>query len=218
MKTYHSSEELNACLQGKFLYMYGDSTVHQWMTYFEQKLKTLKPLNVYEGGWAQKHINVDIERNIHVVWKRHGRPFVYLDFATVREDHSIPREIDFIGGNDHTVIALYIGVHFRLFPIQHFIRRLLNIRRAIERLHLRSPQTKVIIKTENTSEMINEFEGMTDFHAYVHYSIMEIVFKGLNVGFVNGWDMTTAFNTNQLHPPESFIRNEVNMLMTYICT
>ncbi|XP_066462210.1 NXPE family member 2-like isoform X1 [Eleutherodactylus coqui] len=219
MKTYHSPEELNECLQGKFLYMYGDSTVHQWMAYFEGKLqKTLKPLNLYVNAWAHTHINVDIERNIQVVWKRHGRPFAYSDFLTVREEHSIPREIDFIGGNGHTVIALYIGVHFRFFPIHHFIRRLLNIRRAIERLHLRSPQTKVIIKTENTGEMINEFEMLTDFHGYVHYSIMEIVLKGLNVGFVNGWDMTTAFNTNQIHPPESFIRNEVNMLMTYICT
>lgn len=178
----------------------------------------LKLLNVYETGWAQKHLGVDIERNIQVMWKRHGRPFVNLVFVSLREERSIPREIDLIGGNQYTVIALNIGVHFRLFPVHHYIRRLLNIRHAIERLFYRSPQTKVIIKTENTSEMENEYEGMSDFHAYVHYSIMETVFKGLNVGFVNGWDMTTAFNTNQIHPLEPYIRNEVNMLMTYICT
>ncbi|XP_069804357.1 NXPE family member 4-like [Dendropsophus ebraccatus] len=218
MKTYHSEEELSTCMKGKFFYLFGDSTVHQWMTYFEAKLKTLKLLNVYENGWAIKHLAVDIERNIHILWKRHGRPFVNLDFISLREERSIPREIDLIGGNQYTVIAFNIGVHFRLFPVHHYIRRLLNIRRAIERLLLRSPQTKVIIKTENTSEMANEYEGMTDFHAYVHFFIMEIVFKGLNVGFVNGWDMTTAFNTNQLHPPEPYIRNEINMLMTYICT
>ncbi|XP_040271845.1 NXPE family member 4-like [Bufo bufo] len=218
MRTYHSMEEMNTCMKGKFFYMFGDSTMHQWMTYFENKLKTLKMLNVYESGWAQKHVGVDIERNIHVVWKRHGRPFVNLDFVSLREERSIPREIDLIGGNKHTVIALNIGVHFRLFPVHHYIRRLLNIRRAIERLFLRSPETKVIIKTENTSEMGGEYEGMSDFHAYVHYFIMEIIFKDLNVGFVHGWDMTTAFNTNQIHPGENYVRNEVNMLMTYICT
>ncbi|XP_073512725.1 NXPE family member 2-like [Phyllobates terribilis] len=218
MKTFHTMEEMNTCMKGKFFYMFGDSTMHQWMTYFENKLKTLKLLNVYETGWAQKHLGVDIERNIHVVWKRHGRPFVNLAFVSLREERSIPREIDLIGGNEHTVIALNIGVHFRLFPVHHYIRRLLNIRHAIERLFLRSPETKVIIKTENTSEMENEYEGMSDFHAYIHYFIMEIIFKDLNVGFVNGWDMTTAFNTNQIHPQEPYIRNEVNMLMTYICT
>ncbi|XP_075695000.1 NXPE family member 1-like [Rhinoderma darwinii] len=218
MKTYHNMEEMNTCMKGKFFYMFGDSTMHQWITYFENKLKTLKFLNVYEDGWAQKHLGVDIERNIQVMWKRHGRPFVNLVFASLREERSIPQEIDLIGGNKNTVIALNIGVHFRLFPLHHYIRRLLNIRRAIERLLLRSPQTKVIIKTENTSDMAAEYEGMSDFHAYVHYWIMEIVFKDLNVGFVNGWDMTTAFNSNQIHPPELYIRNEVNMLMTYICT
>ncbi|XP_077106682.1 NXPE family member 1-like [Ranitomeya variabilis] len=218
MQTYHTMEELNTCMKGKFFYMFGDSTMHQWMTYFEDKLKTLSLMNVYEEGWAQKHLGVDIERNIQVIWKRHGRPFVYLGFISLREERSIPREIDLIGGNEHTVIALNIGVHFRLFPAHHYIRRLLNIRHAIERLFLRSPETKVIIKTENTSVMETEYEGMTDFHAYVHYFIMEIVFKDLNVGFVNGWDMTTAFNTNELHPPEPYLRNEVNMLMTYICS
>ncbi|XP_071969547.1 NXPE family member 4-like [Engystomops pustulosus] len=218
MRTYNSMEEMNACMKGKFFYMFGDSTMHQWMAYFEQNLKTLRLMNVYEIGWAQKHLGVDLERNIYLIWKRHARPFIYLGFVSHREERTIPREIDLIGGNQHTVIALNIGVHFRLFPVHHYIRRLLNIRRAIERLFLRSPKTKVIIKTENTSDMSNEYEGMSDFHAYVHYAIMEIIFRGLNVGFVNGWDMTTAWNTNQIHPPETFIRNEINMLMTYTCS
>ncbi|XP_063798981.1 NXPE family member 4-like isoform X2 [Pseudophryne corroboree] len=217
MKTYHNMEELNTCMKGKFFYLFGDSTMHQWMTYFENNIKTLRLLNVYEEGWAQKHLGVDIERNIHVLWKRHGRPFINLVFVSNREERSIPREIDLIGGNQYTVIALNIGVHFRLFPVHHFIRRLLNIRRALERLFLRSPETKVIIKTENTSEMGNEYEGMSDFHASVHFLIMEIVLKDLNVGFINGWDMTTAWNTNAIHPAEHYVRNEVNMLMTYIC-
>ncbi|XP_069803309.1 NXPE family member 1-like isoform X2 [Dendropsophus ebraccatus] len=218
MKTFHSEEELNTCMKGKFIYMFGDSTVLQWMKFFENKLKTLKLFNVHETGWAQKHLVVDVERNIYVVWKRHGRPFVNMDYTSVKEERSIPREIDIIGGNNNTVIALNIGEHFRLFPVHLYIRRLLNIRRAIERLLHISPQTKVIIKTENTSEMTNQYEGVSDFHAYVHYFIMELVFKGLNVGFINGWDMTTAFNTNQIHPPEPYIKNEINMLMTYICT
>ncbi|CAI9570138.1 unnamed protein product [Staurois parvus] len=217
MQTYHEVEQLNACMKGKFFYMFGDSTTHQWMHYFETKLKNIHFLNVYETQWAQKHLGVDTERNIHVFWKHHSRPFMFLLFASLREERSIPREIDLIGGNQYTVIAFNIGVHFRLFPVHHFIRRLYNIRRAIDRLLLRSPETKVIIKTENTSDMEKEYEGMSDFHGYVHYFIMEIMFKDINVGFIHGWDMTTAFNHNQIHPPETYVRNEINMLMTYIC-
>ncbi|XP_072269397.1 NXPE family member 4-like [Pyxicephalus adspersus] len=218
MQTYHKVEELNDCMKGKFFYTFGDSTVHQWINYFEMNLQNIKWLNVYETGWSQKHLGVDTERNIHVLWKHHARPFIYLGFTTLKEERTIPHEIDLIGGNQGTVIAFNIGVHFRLFPVHHFIRRLYNIRRAIERLFQRSPETKVIIKTENTTEMGEEYEGMSDFHAYVHYLIMEIIFKDINVGFVHGWDMTTAFNYNQIHPPKPYVRNEVNMLMTYICS
>ncbi|XP_068090901.1 NXPE family member 1-like isoform X1 [Hyperolius riggenbachi] len=218
MQTYHSAEELNSCMKGKFFYMFGDSTMHQLMTYFETKLKNLKLMNTYEYGWSQKHLGVDVERNIHILWKHHARPFIFLGFNTLREERTIPREIDLIGGNQYTVIVLNIGVHFRLFPVHHFIRRLYNIRRAIERLFLRSPESKVIIKTENVSEMMGEYEGMSDLHASVHYFVMETIFKDINVGFLNGWDMTTAFDSRQIHPPESYVRNEVNMLMTYICS
>ncbi|XP_018409715.1 PREDICTED: NXPE family member 1-like [Nanorana parkeri] len=218
MQTYHQAEELNACMTGKFFYMFGDSTTHQWIFQFETKLKNIKFLNVYENGWSQKHLAVDTERNIHVLWKHHARPFIYLGFTTLREERTIPHEIDLIGGNQYTIIAFNIGVHFRLFPVHHYIKRLYNIRRAIERLFLRSPETKVIIKTENTSEMQVEYEGMSDFHAYVHYLIMEIIFKDINVGFINGWDMTTAFHSNQIHPPPTYVRNEINMMMTYSCS
>lgn len=218
MQTYHEVEQLNACMKGRFFYMFGDSTMHQLVNYFEMKLKNIKFLDVHEEHWSQKHLGIDTERNILVLWKRHARPFIHLVFTTLKEERTTPREIDLIGGNPFTVIIVNIGVHFRLFPVHHYIRRLYNIRRAIERLLLRSPETKVIIKTENTSEMAEDYESMSDFHAYVHYFIMEIIFKDINVGFIHGWDMTTAFNYNQIHPPEAYVRNEINMLMTYICS
>ncbi|MEE6484605.1 hypothetical protein FKM82_013939 [Ascaphus truei] len=217
MSTYHSAEELNRCMKGKFIHIFGDSTLRQWMEYFQNTLKTLTLFNLYEGGWAQQIVVLDLQRNMNIRWKRHGNPFISSSYQSCREDRTIPREVDMIGGHQHTVIILNIGVHFRAYPVHHYIRRLLNIRRALERLFLRSPQTKVIIKTENTSEMDKNYESNSDFYGYVHYFIMQSVFKDLHVGFVNGWDMTTAFDANKIHPPASLIQNEVDMLMTYIC-
>ncbi|KAM4702950.1 NXPE family member 4-like [Rhinophrynus dorsalis] len=217
MLTYNSMEEINKCMEGKFIYMFGDSTLRMWMMYFENKLKTMTLFNLYEDGWARQRLGLDLKRNMKISWKRHNNPFISGSYHSCREDRSIPREIDLIGGHKQTVIVINIGVHFRSYPIHHFIRRLINIHRALQRLFQRSPQTKVIIKTENTSEMEKNFETMSDFHAYIHFLIMKIIFKDLNVGWVNGWDMTTAFNTNKIHPPEILIQNEVNMLLTYIC-
>lgn len=177
----------------------------------------LTQFHLYEDNWARQIFHLDLKRNMKITWKRHTYPFITTSYQSWKEERTISREIDLIRGDQRTVIVLNIGVHFRAYPIYHFIRRLLNIRGAIERLFLRSPQTKVIIKTENTGEMKQNFETMSDFHASIHYSIMEIIFTDLNVGFVNGWDMTNAFDSNAIHPAETVIRNEVQMLMTYIC-
>ncbi|KAM4652097.1 NXPE family member 2-like [Discoglossus pictus] len=174
-------------------------------------------LNLYGNGWTKQLLGIDLKRNMKVLWKRHARPFINPAYHSCTDDHTIPREIDLIEGHQHIVIVLNIGIHFRYYPIHHYIRRLLNIHRALERLLLRSPQTKVLFKTENTGEMDNGFEITSDFHAYIHYRIFEIVFKDLNIGFINGWDMTTAFDSNKLHPPEEYIKNEVDMMLTYMC-
>ncbi|KAM4702955.1 NXPE family member 1-like [Rhinophrynus dorsalis] len=217
IQNFHSMEELNKCMQGKFIYIFGDSTLRQWMEFFQSKLKTLTMFNLYEGGWARKLLGLDLKRNMRVVWKRHGNPFISTSYQSCREDRTIPREIDLIGGHQQTVIVLNVGVHFRAYPVHHYIRRLINIRRALEHLFHRSPETKVIIKTENTAGIETNHESRGDFHALIHYFILEFVFKDLNVGFVNGWDMTAAFDTKNVHPPQIYIQNEIDMLMTYIC-
>uniref|UniRef100_A0A8C5MG83 NXPE C-terminal domain-containing protein n=1 Tax=Leptobrachium leishanense TaxID=445787 RepID=A0A8C5MG83_9ANUR len=217
MQTYRSMEELNKCMQGKFIYLFGDSTLRQWSLYLQHKLTSLKILNLYEDGWATRHFGVDLKRNIIVQWKRHTIPFISTGYQSYTEERTIPRETDLIGGHQHTVIVINIGIHFRAHPLHHFIRRLLNIRRALERLFLRSPQTKVIIKTEHSGNIKNGYEDFGDLHGYVQYLTLALVFNDINVGFVNGWDMTSAFNAKIVHPPDTYVQNEVDMLMTYIC-
>uniref|UniRef100_A0A6I8Q2K9 Neurexophilin and PC-esterase domain family member 2 n=1 Tax=Xenopus tropicalis TaxID=8364 RepID=A0A6I8Q2K9_XENTR len=217
MKTNHNLEELNTCMQGKVIYILGDSTLRQWMLYFKSKLNELTVLNLYESGWAQKIWGIDVKRNMRISWKRHGNPFISSSYQSCREDRTIPREIDLIGGHDKTVIVLNIGCHFRSYPVHHFIRRLINIRKALVRLFRRSPQTKVILKAENLMSSSITHELNSDFHGLVHYFVFELIFKDLNVGFVNGWDMTNAFDANNVHPPPEYIQNEVDLFMTYIC-
>ncbi|KAE8592195.1 hypothetical protein XENTR_v10018682 [Xenopus tropicalis] len=174
-------------------------------------------LNLYESGWAQKIWGIDLKRNMRVSWKRHGNPFISSSYQSCREDRTIPREIDLIGGHDKTVVVLNVGYHFRPYPVHHFIRRLINIRRALVRLFRRSPETKVILKTENLVATSTTHETNSDFHGLIHYFVFELIFKDLNVGFVNGWDMTAAFDAKDVHPPPEYIQNEIDLFMTYIC-
>ncbi|XP_030077074.1 NXPE family member 1 isoform X2 [Microcaecilia unicolor] len=217
MTPYKTMDEINTCLKGKLLYLIGDSTMRQWMDYLMDTVKTLKYFNLYGGGGPVTRLALDMDRNIKIQMKKHGNPYIVLSFYTFKEDAYITKQIDAIAGNKYTAIAFTFGMHFRLFPLHIFIRRALNIRKAIERLLIRSPDTKVVIKTENTSEMNKDYEKLSDFHGYIQYSVLNYIFQDLNVGVVNAWDMTVAYASNNIHPPREVIKNEVSMFLTYIC-
>nr|DBA22279.1 TPA: hypothetical protein GDO54_013318 [Pyxicephalus adspersus] len=212
-----TSFAINKCLSGKMIYFLGDSTLRQWIEYIPKVIKTLKFFDMQGKGIHRTHLALDLKNNLYVKWKKHGHPFVTHSLYTVKDYSSIAREIDQLAGGANTVIAVTLGQHFRAFPIILFIERLLKIRKAIENLLKRSPETKVIIKTENTREINLDVERFSDFHGYTQYLLMKEVFLGLNVGVIDAWDMTTAFGSYNAHPSETIIQNQINMLLSFIC-
>ncbi|XP_018081224.1 NXPE family member 2 [Xenopus laevis] len=133
---YRNMNDINECLKGKIVYMTGDSTMLQWMTYINKHVNSLKMFNLYNEHWPMTRLFVDLERNIKIEWRKHTKPFMMLVFHTFKEEYTIPDQIDHISGNQHTVYIFTLGMHFRLFPLERYIRRVINIRRAIEQLLL----------------------------------------------------------------------------------
>ncbi|KAM4031496.1 NXPE family member 1-like isoform 3-T3 [Anomaloglossus baeobatrachus] len=182
-----------------------------------QKSSTLKLYNNHGTGWHKTYLEFDLTNHIYIQWKKHGHPFVTKSFFSVKDHAYITNQIDRIGGGSNTIIVITVGQHFRPFPLDMFIRRVLSIRQAIENLFLRSPDTKVIIKSENTREMNNDVERFSDFHGYVQYLLVKDIFRGLNIGVIDAWDMTTAYGSYSVHPPEIVIKNQINLFLSYIC-
>ncbi|KAM5135052.1 NXPE family member 1-like [Mantella aurantiaca] len=217
LSPYETLANIPTCLTGKIIYLMGDSTLHQWMEYFTAHLKNLKFFNLHGNGWHKTHLAIDQTNNIYVQWKKHGHPFVSLSFFNVRDYADVTNQINQVGGNSDTVIVITLGQHFRAFPIYLFIRRLLNVRKAIENMFLRSPDTKIIIKSENTRGINLDVERFSDFHGYIQYLLVKEIFRGLNVGMIDAWDMSVAFGSFLVHPPEFIVRNQINMFLSYLC-
>ncbi|XP_073537665.1 NXPE family member 1-like [Phyllobates terribilis] len=215
--TLRTLPSINKCVAGKMIYLMGDSTLRQWIEYFPRLLTTLKFFDLHGSGAHKMHLALDLENNLYMKWKKHGHPFITISSYTQRDNTYIFNEIDQLSGGQYTVVIISLGLHFRAFPIHLYIRRLLNIRIAIENLFVRSPDTKIIIKSENTREINLDAERFSDFHGYVQYILMKNIFKGLNVQFIDAWDMTIAFGSYDRHPPEVVIRNQINLFLTFIC-
>ncbi|XP_077131574.1 NXPE family member 4-like [Ranitomeya variabilis] len=220
MTVYRLAENFTNCLQGKKLFLIGDSTLRQFIMHFTERIKIVKYFRYhYEGwiGWPLTLEAMNMEKDIYVSYKRHGFPLQHDGFYYFKEDQYTSRQIDQRAGGKDTIFVITMGQHFRQFPLKVFIQRAVNIRRALERLFLRSPDTKVIIKTENTRDLFAPAERQGDFHGYTQYLVLKEVFQGINVGFVDAWDMTVASSTASVHPPGFTFANIMSLTLTFSC-
>ncbi|XP_018423228.1 PREDICTED: NXPE family member 2-like [Nanorana parkeri] len=160
---------------------------------------------------------MNMEKDIYVSYKRHGFPLEHPSFYYFKEDMYTSRQIDQRAGGKDTIFVITLGQHFRHFPIKIFIKRALNIRRAVERLLLRSPDTKVIIKSENTRELQAPVEMKGDLYGYPQYLVLREVFQGINVGFVDAWDMTVAVGSTIVHPSGHTFASIMSLVFSFAC-
>ncbi|KFO31112.1 Protein FAM55D [Fukomys damarensis] len=181
------------------------------------KCNTLKSVDLHGSGKLKHQLAVDLDRNINIQWQKHSYPLVGSMEYSVKGIEYIARIIDRIGGDKNTIVVISLGQHFRPFPLDVFIRRVLNVHRAVQRLLLRSPDTMVIIKTENTREMHSDVERLSDFHGHIQNLVIKDIFQDLNVGIIDAWDITIAYGSNEVHPPQYIIRNQINIFLNYIC-
>ncbi|KAJ8334719.1 hypothetical protein SKAU_G00403580 [Synaphobranchus kaupii] len=121
------------------------------------------------------------------------------------------------GGQDDAIVVIGIGQHFRSYPPEVFIRRLQNIRRAILRLHARSPQTHVVIKLENNRNLMSGVMMFSDWYGYMQNMAQRKVFEGMKVALVDAWDMTVATDSFVLHPNEDIVSNELAVALSSFC-
>lgn len=177
----------------------------------------LRLVDLHQYGKLQNQLAVNLDTHINIQWQKHAFPLIGSLVYPVREVQYIARAIDRIGGDKNTVIVISLGQHFRPFPLDVFIRRALNIHKAVEHLLLRSPDTMVIIKLENTRELNSDVERFSDFHGYIQYLVIKDIFQDLNVGIIDAWDITIAYGSNAVHPPQYVIENQVNIFLNYIC-
>ncbi|KAJ7304989.1 hypothetical protein JRQ81_010729 [Phrynocephalus forsythii] len=217
LRPFNSLDDITSCLKGKLLYLLGDSTGRQWFEYLTRRVTSLRNVDSHGSGKHRNLIAVDLARNIQIQWKKHHHPLVTASEYSVTDHNYIAQEIDSMAGGKDMAVVIAIGQHFRPFPIELFLRRAINVRSALQRLLLRSPDTKVVLKGENIRELDVDQERFSDFHGYVQYLAAKEIFQDLKGVFIDAWDMTVAYGTNNVHPPDHVVWNEINMFFNYIC-
>uniref|UniRef100_A0A3P9LQH0 NXPE C-terminal domain-containing protein n=1 Tax=Oryzias latipes TaxID=8090 RepID=A0A3P9LQH0_ORYLA len=238
---FNSSSAVSQCLRGKGLHLFGDSTIRQWFEYFIASfpgicpsgwgflriemfcykpvfLQGLKKFDLHSSKQAGPLMALDYPNNILVTSRCHGPPIRFAN-VPVTQLRYVANELDHIEGGPNTVVVIGVWSHFSTFPVDVYIRRLQNIRKAVVRLLSRAPRTLVVIRTANP-KALTVYETLTnsDWYSIQGDKLLRAVFKGLNVHLVDAWDMVLAHHLpHDLHPQPPIIKNMIDVLLSYIC-
>ncbi|XP_069804735.1 NXPE family member 3-like [Dendropsophus ebraccatus] len=202
------------CLKGKDIHMFGDSTLRQWFEYLERFIPSLKRIDLHVTYQSGPLIAVDADAGLIMRWRAHGPPL--RTTKTMMADlHYEAADLAGIGGGPHTVIVLTLWAHFTTYPVRVYIERLERVRQSISSLLFRSPQTTVIIKSANTG--YKTIYG-SDWLSLQLDTLLRAAFKGTRVVILDVWDMTSChYLPDDIHPGPPIIKNEVDLMLSYIC-
>ncbi|XP_067896097.1 NXPE family member 3-like [Heterodontus francisci] len=218
IRHFDTPANITDCLRGKKVYIFGDSTIRQWFEYLTGFVPGLRKFDLGNGIKVGPHLALDMDNKIKVEYYAHGKPIRIAPISS-QDLPFIANKLDDIKGGKSTVIAFTIWCHFNTFPVEPYIRRLQNIRRSILRLLDRSPDTLVVIKTANV-QRLNQGISLynSDWYSYQLDLVLRKMFEGINVAFVDAWEMTLAhYLPHELHPRQVIIKNEVDMFLSYVC-
>ncbi|XP_048396679.1 NXPE family member 3-like [Stegostoma tigrinum] len=222
VRSFHSPANVTDCLRGKAVYILGDSTIHQWFEYLTRfarlNMLGLITQSAENNSLINSQFAEDAVNKIKMEYYPHGTPIRIIPILS-QDLTFIANKLDDIKDENSTVVAFGIWSHFNSFPVETYIRRLQNIRRSILRLLGRSPDTVVVIKTANVQALPDDVSLYnSDWYSYQLDLVMRKMFEGINVAFVDAWEMTLAhYLPHKTHSEQIIIKNEVDVFLSYVC-
>ncbi|XP_075926806.1 NXPE family member 4-like isoform X3 [Petromyzon marinus] len=170
----------------------------------------------YIPGKHMPNVAINEDNNITLNWYCHNYPFIATKGTYTKDFRYVANRIDNITGGSDTIVAISLGAHFTPFPLHVFQTRMHNIKAAVEKLLIRSPETKVIVKLSN----VRENSGVAIFNNWNTFKLNQVlleVFKTMNVAFVDAWDMTAVLNSAKIHPNEHIVKNQIDSFLSFVC-
>ncbi|CAM9279346.1 unnamed protein product [Lampetra fluviatilis] len=216
MNYFSSPSLVLGCLKGKNIFLLGDSTIGQWFKYLVHFTNGFRLVDRYIPGKHMPNVAINEDNSITLNWYCHNYPFIATKGTYTKDFRYIANRIDNITGGSDTVVAISLGAHFTPFPLHVFQTRMHNIKAAVEKLLIRSPETKVIVKLSN----VRENSGVAIFNNWNTFKLNQVLlelFKTMNVAFIDAWDMTAVLNSAKIHPNEHIVKNQIDSFLSFVC-
>uniref|UniRef100_A0A8C6SBN5 Neurexophilin and PC-esterase domain family, member 3 n=1 Tax=Neogobius melanostomus TaxID=47308 RepID=A0A8C6SBN5_9GOBI len=135
-------------------------------------------------------------------------PFLAVDHTNDIMLRYVANELDGLAGGPQTVVVIEV-----------YYQRLMTVRRAVQRLLSRAPETRVIVRSANMKSL-DLFQSWTasDWYALQVDKVLRAVFEDMDVLLLDVWDMVQAhYLPHNLHPPLPIIKQMIDVVLSYVC-
>ncbi|KAI8496942.1 Neurexophilin [Branchiostoma belcheri] len=196
----------------------GDSTIRQWVErLIKWNIVEKGPGNGLIGPYAcSNHSTGTI-----VTFNFHTVPIQTVSWFPLNlGEAGISTEVRSMVGGPNVVIILSLCSHFTAEPKRVYTSRMYDIRSAIQELHKKYPETRVIVKTCNTRNHrhYRELVQMSDWISVQINQEMRNIMEDLNIAILDVWDMTVSQRyRHDIHPNQRVQDYQLDILMSHIC-
>ncbi|XP_072042667.1 NXPE family member 4-like [Amphiura filiformis] len=215
-----NSSDMRECLRNKHLMLLGDSTSRQWaenigtLLGLRQKVHHQEFPNIFfEDDYKEFNLTVSMQFHPQTVTKSRVPFKLYRYFADILDSIQSHECADLI-------IELSPWAHFAQWTRDSLTQRFIKLREAVSRLRLRCPNVPIIFKGSHFREHDSTATrwSRSDYMLYQIGILMEQIFHGLGIWFLNVWDMNLSFPSRAyVHMPKIVVREELKLAISYIC-
>ncbi|XP_071091412.1 NXPE family member 3-like [Haliotis cracherodii] len=215
----------NQCLANRTLILFGDSTVRQM---FGELLPILnftliRGPPIVQGTrnwftWNSAFEAYNEKYNYTVFWMPHGFPMAFSKVNT-KLSQPVFAHLDAIPPGSTDIILINLYAHFHFVPFHIYRDRVHRTRLAIENLLKRSPDVKIAIKGPHKFSVPKPITPLGGMWGPAYENILKREFVNLydRVLYLDIWDMTVAFENEDIHPNGLLVNMMVQVFFGYIC-
>lgn len=222
-KISFSKEAYRVCLRNKTVVFLGDSTVREYATFFLSKTIALPLIDLKNRKSKNRtyHPESEFEQyGVRIIYKKHELPFhhphVPIDGITSLGTELTKIAHSPIGGDDLIVLINY-NSHMHAYPPDQIRIRLKRIATALEYLLNKKPTAHIFIRGPHV-----HFNNARFFDLRVSLIEKDIIYQEFKhlldkIVYLDTWSITTAFNSEDLHPRNNALNSQIQQFMAYIC-
>ena len=208
-----------SCLKNSQVYVIGDSNSYRMYDYLVSRTSSRTTVS---GSWPHKAEAANKQWNVTVKFLPHDYPlFLGQRWTPLRRYGSVENIIDGIPSTGRHLVILHYYVHLTAFHLSVARSRLEAAAMAISRLLARNPEARVAFRGPHVTSYEWEINHSIGGDALgKHYlEIISTAFTNLKdrVVFLDGWEMTTALENQELHPHNTVPHHMVMQFLSFLC-